>query len=232
MATETPEVGPSKARTRRTCVRMALAWVVTPLFFLVTGGSLGWWEAWVYCGLLLVPMTLFVARMARTDPEFLERRFTRKEKERTQRRINLWSAPLLLALFVVPGLDRRFGWSEPSLAAVVAGQALALASCLGMLKVFLANRWAGRTVETWPGQKVVSTGPYAIVRHPMYVVILVLYVASPVALGSWWAVIPAILYAPMLVARILNEEEVLVRELPGYEEYRKKVRYRLLPLAW
>jgi len=232
MATETPEVGPSKARTRRTCVRMALAWVVTPLFFLVTGGSLGWWEAWVYCGLLLVPMTLFVARMARTDPEFLERRFTRKEKERTQRRINLWSAPLLLALFVVPGLDRRFGWSEPSLAAVVAGQALALASCLGMLKVFLANRWAGRTVETWPGQEVVSTGPYAIVRHPMYVVIFVLYVASPVALGSWWAVIPAILYAPMLVARILNEEEVLVRELPGYEEYRKKVRYRLLPLAW
>jgi protein-S-isoprenylcysteine O-methyltransferase Ste14 len=199
MASKTREVGPSKVRTRRTYVRMALAWVVTPLFFLVTGGSLGWWEAWVYCVLLLVPMTLFVARMARTDPEFLE---------------------------------RRFGWSEPPLAAVVAAQALALASCLGMLKVFLANRWAGRTVETWPGQEVVSTGPYAVVRHPMYVAILVLCVASPVALGSWWAVIPAILYAPMLVARILNEEEVLVRELPGYEEYRKKVRYRLLPLVW
>jgi protein-S-isoprenylcysteine O-methyltransferase Ste14 len=135
-------------------------------------------------------------------------------------------------LYVVPGLDRRFGWSEPPLAAVVAAQVLALASCLGMLKVFLANRWAGRTVETWPGQEVISTGPYAIVRHPMYVAILVLYVASPVALGSWWALIPAILYAPMLVIRILNEEGVLVRELPGYEEYRKEVRYRLLPLVW
>jgi protein-S-isoprenylcysteine O-methyltransferase Ste14 len=210
---------------------MALAWVLTPLFFLVTGGSLGWWEAWLYCVLLLVPMTLFVARMARIDPEFLERRFTMKEKERTQRRVVLWSTPLLLALYVVPGLDRRFGWSEPPLAAVVAAQALALASCLGMLTVFLANRWAGRTIETWLGQEVISTGPYAIVRHPMYVAILVLYVASPVALGSWWAVIPAIVYAPMLVIRILNEEEILVRELPGYEEYRKKVRYRLLPLV-
>lgn len=232
MATETPEVGPSRVRTRRTWVRMALAWVLMPLFFLVTGGSLGWWEAWLYCVLLLVPMTLFVARMARIDPEFLERRFTMKEKERTQRRVVLWSAPLLLALYVVPGLDRRFAWSEPPLAAVVAAQALALASYLGVLKVFVANRWAGRTVETKPGQEVVSTGPYAIVRHPMYVATLVLYVASPVALGSWWAVIPAILYAPMLVIRILNEEEVLVRELPGYEEYRKKVRYRLLPLVW
>jgi protein-S-isoprenylcysteine O-methyltransferase Ste14 len=211
---------------------MALAWVLTPLFFLVTGGSLGWWEAWVYCVLLLVPMTFFVARMARTDPEFLERRFTTKEKERTQRRVVLSSAPLLLALYVLPGLDRRFGWSELPLAAVVAAQALILASCLGMLKVFVANRWAGRTVETWPGQEVISAGSYAIVRHPMYVVILVLYLASPVALGSWWAVIPAILYAPMLVVRILNEEEVLVRELPGYEEHRKKVRYRLLPLVW
>jgi protein-S-isoprenylcysteine O-methyltransferase Ste14 len=232
VATETPEVGPSTGRTRRTWVRMALAWVLTPLFFLVTGGSLGWWEAWLYCVLLLVPMTLFVARMARIDPEFLERRFTMKEKERTQRRVVLWSTPLLLALYVVPGLDRRFGWSEPPLAAVVAAQALALASCLGMLTVFLANRWAGRTIETWLGQEVISTGPYAIVRHPMYVAILVLYVASPVALGSWWAVIPAIVYAPMLVIRILNEEEILVRELPGYEEYRKKVRYRLLPLVW
>ena len=232
MASETPEVGPSKVRTRRTCVRMTLAWVVTPLFFLVTGGSLGWWEAWVYCVLLLVPMTLFVARMARTDPEFLERRFARKEKERTQRRVNLWSVPLLLALYVVPGLDRRFGWSEPPLAAVVAAQALTLASYLGVLGVFVTNRWAGRTVETRPGQEVVSTGPYALVRHPMYSASILLYLASPVALGSWWAVIPAVLYVPVLVVRILNEEQVLVRELPGYEEYREKVRYRLLPFVW
>ncbi len=228
----TPVVDPSRVSTRRPYVRMALAWLVTPLFFLVTGGSLGWWEAWVYCLLLLVPMTLFVARVARTDPQFLERRFAAKEKERTQRRVALWSAPVLSALFLLPALDRRFGWSEPPLAAVVVAQALTLASCLGLIEVFVVNRWAGRTVETWPGQEIISAGPYAIVRHPMYVALLVLYLASPVALGSWWAIIPAILYVPMLVARIRNEEEVLLRELPGYEEYRERVRYRLLPLVW
>jgi protein-S-isoprenylcysteine O-methyltransferase Ste14 len=224
--------GPSGVRTRSIFTRMVLAWVVTPLFFLVTGGSLAWWEAWVYCVLVLVPMTLFVARVARTDPEFLERRLAAKEKERTQRRLVLWSVPLLLALFLMPGLDRRFGWSEPSLATVIAAQAVSLASYLELIAVFVANRWAARTVETWPGQQVVSTGPYAIVRHPMYLAILVLFLATPVALGSWWATIPAVLYVPMLVARILNEEEVLLRELPGYEEYRKRVRYRLLPHVW
>jgi protein-S-isoprenylcysteine O-methyltransferase Ste14 len=229
---ETPEVGTSEAMARRAYVRLALAAVSLPLFFLVTGGSLGWWEAWVYCLLLLAPMTLFVARMTRTDPEFLERRLTMKEKERTQRRVVSWGSPLILALFVLPGLDRRFGWSHAPLGAVVAAQALALTSYLAVLAVFVANRWAGRTVETRPGQQVVSTGPYAIVRHPMYVASLVLFLTSPVALGSWWAVIPAVLYAPVLVVRILNEEDVLVRELPGYDEYRKKVRYRLLPLVW
>jgi protein-S-isoprenylcysteine O-methyltransferase Ste14 len=232
MVTTATETSPSRAPIRKATIRLALAWVFLPLFFLVTGGSLGWWEAWVYCLIILAPMTVFVVRMARKDPEFLERRLTLKEKERTQRRVVTWGTPLILVLFVIPGLDRRFGWSEPPLAIVVAAQALALASYLGVLGVFIANRWAGRTIETTPGQEVVSTGPYALVRHPMYVASLVLYLASAVALGSWWAVIPAVLYAPVLVVRIVNEEEVLVRELPGYEEYRKKVRYRLLPLVW
>jgi len=222
----------AKTARRKTLVRVALVWIALPLFFLATGGSLGWWEAWVYCGLLLVPMSFFLAHVARTDPDFLARRFTMKEKEQTQRRIVSWGAPVAAALFVLPGLDRRFGWSEPPLAAVVVAQVLSLAGYLGVLAVFNANRWAGRTVETRPGQEVISTGPYAIVRHPMYSAVILMYLATPVALGSYWALIPAVLFVPVLVVRIRNEEAVLVRDLPGYEEYRQKVRHRLLPHVW
>jgi protein-S-isoprenylcysteine O-methyltransferase Ste14 len=226
------ETSPSSATTRKAYFRLVLAWLLLPLFFLLTGGSFGWWEAWVYCALILVPMTVFAVRWVRRDPEAVERRCMMKEKERAQRPVVLWGGIVTLALFILPGLDRRFGWSHPGLAAVIAGQALVLASYLGIVKVFAVNRWAGRTIETAPGQQVVSTGPYAIVRHPMYAVGLVFYAATAVALGSWWAVIPAVLFVPVFVVRLRNEEDVLVRDLPGYDEYRTKVRYRLLPHVW
>jgi protein-S-isoprenylcysteine O-methyltransferase Ste14 len=141
-------------------------------------------------------------------------------------------SPIILALFLLPGLDRRFGWSEPPLAAVLIADALVIAGYLGVLSVFSRNRWAGRTIETRPGQEIVSTGLYAIVRHPMYVATLILYIATPLALGSWWELIPALLCVPMIVIRIRNEENFLLRELPGYEDYRRKVRFRLVPFLW
>jgi protein-S-isoprenylcysteine O-methyltransferase Ste14 len=212
--------------------RVAAAWIVLPLFFLVTGGSFAWWHAWVYCAILLVPMTVFVVHAARHDPEFIARRLKMREKERTQRHILAWGYPPLLAAVIIPGLDHRFGWSEPPAAVVFAAMAIALGGYLVILRVFLENRWAGRTVEVYPGQTVVSTGPYAIVRHPMYAGSTALYLATPVALGSWWALLPALLFVPVFVFRIRNEEEVLVRDLPGYAEYRRQVRYRLVPFLW
>jgi protein-S-isoprenylcysteine O-methyltransferase Ste14 len=217
---------------RGAVVKVMAAWILLPLFFLVTGGSLAWWEAWVYCAVVLVPMTLFVIRMARRDPEFIARRTKRREKEPAQRRILAWSYPSLLGAVITPGLDHRFGWSAPPVAAVAAAMVIVLAAYLAILLVFLENRWAGRTVETYADQKVVSTGPYAIVRHPMYLSAAVLYLATPVALGSWWAVLPALAYLPIFVLRIRNEEEVLLRELPGYDEYRRRVQYRLVPFLW
>ena len=217
---------------KKAFVRMALAWILLPLFFLATGGSFVWWEAWVYCALLLVPMTCFITWMARRDPDFLARRFKMRERERTQRRVLAWGYPFLLAAFILPGLDQRFGWSKPPLALVVIALVLSLGGYLLILRVFTENRWAGRTVETWAEQRVISTGPYAVVRHPMYVGSIVLYLATPVALGSWWAVLPAAAFVPVFVLRIRNEEEVLMRELPGYDEYRQRVRYRLLPFIW
>lgn len=218
--------------SRSTARKLVAAWIVLPLFFLVTGGSLAWWEAWVYCATLLVPMTLFGLHMQRHDPGFLERRVKLEEKERAQRRILALGYPSFIAMFVIPGLDYRFGWSEPPVAIEAVALAIVLGGYLTVLRVFLENRWAGRTVETFAGQEVISTGPYAIVRHPMYSSSIALYLATPVALGSWWALLPALTFLPIFVLRIRNEEEVLVRELPGYEAYRRKVRFRLVPFVW
>ena len=232
MATESTCAVETPGTARSAAVKVLAAWILLPLFFLATGGSFTWWEAWAYCAILLLPMTVFVARMARHDPEFIARRSKYREKDRTQRKILSWGLPFFLAMIVVPGLDRRFGWSEPPLVVVVAAMATTLAGYLGILRVFVENRWAGRTVETYPGQQVISTGPYAIVRHPMYAMSVALYLATPVALGSWWAVLPALAFIPVFVLRIGDEEQVLVRDLPGYDEYRRKVRWRLVPLIW
>jgi protein-S-isoprenylcysteine O-methyltransferase Ste14 len=213
-------------------IRLVGVWLVLPALFWATGGSLRWWHAWAYCAVVLVPMTVFVLHALRVDPEFLESRLKLREKERTQRRVISWGVPAYAAIMLVPGLDWRFGWSAVPLAAVVAAQASVLAGYLAVLWVFSVNRWAGRTVETKPGQEVISTGPYSVVRHPMYTSVLLLYVATPVALGSWWAMLPVALIVVLLVLRIRNEEQVLVRELPGYPEYRANVRFRLVPGVW
>ncbi len=213
-------------------MKIAGAWIVLPLFFLVTGGSVAWWQAWTYCALILVPATFFIAHMARHDPDFLARRSKLREKERTQRRVIDWGWLPTLGTFVIPGLDFRFGWSEPPVGAVIAAMAISLAAYLGVLRVFSENRWAGRTIETYADQRVVTTGGYAIVRHPMYATSLVLYLATPLALGSWWALVPALGFIPVLVFRIRYEEETLVRDLPGYAEYRQETPYRLVPFVW
>ena len=220
------------AVARAAAIKVVAAWILLPLFFLATGGDLAWWNAWAYCAILLVPMTAFVAYMARHDPEFIVRRSTMREKERTQRRVLAVGTPLLLAALVIPGFDHRFGWSHAPLGVVVAALAASLAGYLAVVLVFLENRWAGRTIETYAGQQVVSTGPYAVVRHPMYAGTSLLYVATPLALGSWWAVLPVLAFIPVFVLRIRNEEQVLVRGLAGYDEYRQKVRYRLVPFVW
>ncbi len=221
----------TKAR-RKGLIRLLVAWIMLPLFFWATGGSMLWWQAWVYCALLLVPMTFFTVWMARHDPSFFNRRFKMKEKERAQRRLQAWAVPLLLPFLILPGLDYRFGWSGPPLVFVVVALLLSFVSYLMVLRVFVENRWAGRTVETWGDQKVIDTGPYAVVRHPMYSAVIVLLLVTPVALGSWWGVIGAFAYCPIFYFRIRNEEEVLLRELPRYEDYRARVRYRIIPFIW
>ena len=155
-----------------------------------------------------------------------------REWEPAQRRIIGLSLLWFILAFVLPGLDQRWGWSDVPVPVVIAADLLVLLGYGLIILVFRENQYASRTVQVEQGQQVIRSGPYARVRHPMYLGAILMYLASPLALGSYWALLPALLVVPILVARIANEEKVLERDLPGYREYEQDVRYRLLPGIW
>lgn len=195
-------------------------------------GTLDYWQAWVYMAILLVPMLFVVLYFWKKDPAFLERRLKTKEKETKQDILIKIGTVFFTIAFLIPGFDHRFGWSNVPVEIVLAADALVFLGYMLIFLVFKENAYAGRTVQVEKGQKVISTGPYSVVRHPMYLGSLVLYLATPVALGSYVAVPLFLLFIPIFIFRILNEEEVLRRDLPGYTEYCNKTKYRLVPYVW
>lgn len=218
--------------TRAVLIRFGLGVPLLGLLLLLPAGTVAYWQAWVYLGVIVGLLVFAFVRFLRLDPQFLARRIRTREKERAQRWVVALSGPVYVALFVVPALDVRFGWSHVPARAVLAADLVAAAGYGLILRVFDVNRFAGRTVEVEEAQVVIATGPYAIVRHPMYLGVQVMFTATPIALGSYWGVIVALPLAATLVARILDEERVLVRDLPGYTEYRNRTRFRLIPGIW
>lgn len=199
----------------------------------VPAGTLDYWQAWAYIAALFVPMAFVLAYFLATNPEFLERRFQTKEREAAQRLFMKLSALVFFVGFLLPGLDKRFGWSSVPPAWSLAADVAAVIGYAVVFWVFRVNSYAARTIGVEKGQKLVSTGPYAIIRHPMYLGALLIYLATPIALGSLVAVLPFILIIPLIAHyRIGNEEEVLRRELEGYKAYCAKVKYRLVPSVW
>jgi protein-S-isoprenylcysteine O-methyltransferase Ste14 len=154
------------------------------------------------------------------------------EKDAAQSRIVALAGVLFLAIMLIPGFDRRFGWSHVPSVAVVVADLLVLVSYGVFILVLRENRSASRIVEVESGQRVVATGPYAVVRHPMYAAVAVMGLTTPVALGSWWALVPVPLLAGVLAMRIRNEERLLAKELGGYREYMRTTSYRLIPGVW
>ena len=218
--------------TRLVLSRYLMAFVALSAMFFLTAGTLAYWEAWLYLAILFIPMFFVGTWLLKNDPELLERRMRFREKETTQKRVINFSLLWFLLAFLLPGFDHRFGWSDVPVWVVLAAALLVLLGYFMVFWVFRENSYASRVIEVAQGQHVIDTGPYAVLRHPMYAGSIVLYLFSPLALGSWWAMIPALPIIPVLIVRLLNEEEILLRDLPGYAAYRQKVRFRLLPGVW
>lgn len=218
---------------RMVITRFSGALLFLCLIFFLSAGTVWYWQAWVYLAILFVPVTFVAAYLFKHSPDLLERRMRTKEKEPRQNLIIRLGLIFFLITFAVPGLDRRFGWTSVPPSVVVLGDVMVIAGYALVAWVFKENRYASRIIEVEKGQTVVTTGPYRIVRHPMYLGTILMYGFTSLALGSYWALIPAVgLMVPVLVARIKNEEEVLARELKGYREYMARTRYRLIPGIW
>lgn len=210
---------------------LALLIVCSALVFL-PAWTLNYWQAWVYLAVFIASVSAIVIYLVKRDPELLMRRMNNKEEEKSQKIIHFLVNLAFAFLLIIPALDHRFGWSSVPVYGVVAGDVLVAAGMLIIFFVFKENTFTASTIEVAADQKVISTGPYAFVRHPMYVGGLIFVLGIPVALGSWWGILMVAIFTPILLWRIIDEEKFLIKHLPGYSEYCSKVKYRLAPFIW
>jgi len=212
---------------------LLIAAVMAALF--IPAGTLHYWQAWIFLAFYFVPALAISFYLMVKDPKLLARRMRGgpvAEKQTAQKIIMSIVSVGFLALLVVPALDHRFGWSHMPASAAFAGNALMSIGWLAIFFVFRENSFSSATVEIADDQKVVSTGPYAWVRHPMYAGAVLMLLGMPVALGSWWGVAVLLAMLPAFVWRMFDEEKLLTENLPGYAEYRQRVRFRLIPGVW
>ncbi|TKT70611.1 isoprenylcysteine carboxylmethyltransferase family protein [Afipia massiliensis] len=211
----------------------SLAAIAALLF--IPAWSLRYWQGWVYLAIMGAASAAIILYLARHDDALIGRRLKVgpiAEKEKSQKIIQAFTSVAGIILILVPGFDYRWQWSHVPVALVSTGFVGVALGFIIMFLVFRENSFSSSIVEVAKDQTVVSTGPYAVVRHPMYVGAIVLFLATPLALGSWWAFIPAIILSAMIAVRLIDEERFLGRNLPGYDAYRSQVHYRLIPGLW
>lgn len=206
--------------------------VLLGLLLFLPAGSFRYWQGWLLMGILFVPMFAAGLVMLAKSPELLKKRLSAKEEEKEQKTVVALSGVLFIVAFVLAGLNWRFGWCVLPDWAVWVAAVLFLASYLLYAEVLRENAYLSRTIEVQEGQKVIDTGLYGIVRHPMYMATTVLFLAMPLVLASPLSFLVMLLYIPLIAKRIKNEEQVLEAGLPGYKEYKQKVKYRILPYIW
>jgi protein-S-isoprenylcysteine O-methyltransferase Ste14 len=213
-------------------LRFVLAALVLGVLLFVPAGTFKFWQGWAYLIALFVPGLLSFVYFYKHDPELIERRLRFRERVPEQKRIMTFVYVIWLIAFLLPGLDHRFGWSRLPLYLEVASQVVVFGGYVLTLWVLKVNRFAARTIQVEPGQEVISTGPYGVVRHPMYLGVCAVLLFTPWAFGSYFALPVFVLVIPLVVLRLLNEEKVLRHELPGYSEYCLHTRFRLVPFLW
>jgi protein-S-isoprenylcysteine O-methyltransferase Ste14 len=208
---------------------------VLGILLLAPAWTLVYWQAWVYLSIFAASAALITAYLWKRDRKLLERRINAgpgAENEKSQKLIQVLASVVFIATMIVPSFDHRFSWSAVPLTVVVAGDVLVALGFLLVFLVFKENTFTAATIAVAPDQKVVSTGPYAVVRHPMYSGALVILLGTPIALGSWWGVLMFVPMAFIILWRARAEERFLLENLPGYSEYCRIVRYRLVPFVW
>lgn len=198
----------------------------------IPAGTVAYPNAWLFIGLLFVPMLLLGAVLLIVSPALLKKRLDSKENESTQKGVVAVSALIFLIGFTVAGLDFRFGWSHVPVWVVITASVILLVSYALYAEVMRENAYLSRTVKVEEGQTVVDTGLYGIVRHPMYAVTVWLFLSIPVVLGSWWALLCFLPYIAVIAVRTVNEEKLLEAGLNGYTDYKKRVKYRIIPFIW
>ena len=213
-------------------IKFAFGLLLVGVLLFLPAGSFSYGNGWLFIGLLFVPMLILGIVLLVKAPALLAKRLGAKEKENTQRGVVAAAGLLFVAGFVVAGLDFRFGWSEMPSWVVISASAILLISYALYAEVMRENAYLSRTVEVQADQRVIDTGLYGIVRHPMYAVTLWLFLSIPLVLGSWWSLLCFVPYIAVIAIRIKNEEKVLEAGLVGYTEYKKRVKYRLLPFVW
>lgn len=202
------------------------------LLLFLPAGTLSYTYGWLFIGLLFVPMLIAGFVMLFKSPEFLAKRLDAKEKQGTQKGVVALSGLMFITGFAVAGLDYRFGWSAMPTSVVVIASVLFLAAYALYAEVMRENAYLSRTVKVEEGQTVVDTGLYGIVRHPMYMATVLLFLMIPLILGSWYALVAFAFYPAIIIVRLKDEENLLTQELPGYAEYKQKVKYRIIPFVW
>jgi protein-S-isoprenylcysteine O-methyltransferase Ste14 len=213
---------------------VALA-IVMGLLLLGLAGTTRYWQAWVYLAIFVGLTVITTLDLLQRDRALLERRMTGgpTAEQRPAQKIIMWGASAaFIALLVVPALDYRNGWSHVPLPVVILGDTLVALGFSFIMIVYRANTYTAATIQIAQNQTVISTGPYAIVRHPMYASALLYVIATPLALASWWGLVAVVVFIPLLLWRLLDEEDMLAANLSGYPEYQRKVRYRIVPFVW
>lgn len=217
---------------RQAIVKFLSGLLLLGLLLFLPAGTFAYWQGWLLMGILFVPMFVAGLVMLRKSPELLRKRLNMKEEQQEQKEVILLSGLMFLAAFIVAGLNRRFEWYLLPNAVSWAAAVLFLLAYALYAEVLRENAYLSRTVEVQENQKVIDTGLYGIVRHPMYMSTLLLFLAMPLVLGSLFSFAITLLYIPIIGKRIANEEQVLEEGLDGYREYKKRVKYKVIPFLW
>ena len=206
--------------------------LIVGLLLFLPAGTFGYWQGWLLMGILFIPMFIAGLIMMRKSPDLLRKRLDAKEQQSEQKAVIGFSALMFLAAFIVAGLNFRFGWIVLPAWVSWAAAAVCLLAYALYAEVLRENVWLSRTVEVQENQQVIDTGLYGVVRHPMYMTTLLLFLAMPLVLGSVLSFVITLAYIPIIAKRIRNEEKVLESGLAGYTAYKERVKYKVIPFVW